>query len=255
MHWPAMPDKFNDRGVVRREGRLPRLYVPDKFQASRWDRLAKVRLDLPPCNRDVALLDRPVQSVEHDQRYEVQLAAGGVVGKETTCHPLVACLSVDSSNLAEPAPRNGTRDVRAMHHTTHIMTPQTSQRGATIRATISAVERAAELRAALLDDQILRREATLVLDVLPSGCDLIAWSPEGFTVAAVASVLAREQDREVRVHRASLLAPLAASPRLGAGWTWVTVEELLGLGHPRSWAIHWAEARGGQPHRGPVLVT
>jgi hypothetical protein len=67
-------------------------------------------------------------------------------------------------------------------------------------------------------------------------------------------VLADESGRQLTVHRASLVAPLAPCLR-AATWTWVSAEELLGLGAPRSWAIAWAEAQRGMLYRGSVSLA
>lgn len=134
-----------------------------------------------------------------------------------------------------------------------IMTHQNAQKRAPL-GVAQIASRAEGIRYALLDATLLRREAELVLATLPLGCDLLAWSPEGFTIAAVSSVLADEAGREVNVHRASLLAPLAESPQR-EDWTWVAVEELLGLGPAREWAVAWARAEGGRQHHAPVLVS
>jgi len=126
------------------------------------------------------------------------------------------------------------------------MAHQKAQKRARSRATL--VARGAALREALQHSLPLRREAERLLAAVPRTCsDLLAWSPEGYNVALVASVLADEQRRHIAVHRASLIAPLAPRLRTDA-WTWVSVEELLGFGPPRSWAIAWAESRGGMAH-------
>jgi hypothetical protein len=114
--------------------------------------------------------------------------------------------------------------------------------------------RAAELRTALGRPSALRAEAERLLDHTPAGCDLLAWSPEGYNVALVASVIADENRRSLTVHRASLIAPLA--PRLREEpWRWVSVEELLGLGGVRGWATAWATAHGGKAYRSAVPLA
>jgi hypothetical protein len=60
--------------------------------------------------------------------------------------------------------------------------------------------------------------------------------------------------REVIVHRASHLTPPTAPLRAGR-WTWVSAEELLGLGAPRAWVREWASARGGVPYRQPLALV
>ena len=108
------------------------------------------------------------------------------------------------------------------------------------------LDRVAELRNALGRQTDLREEAERLLAAVPPRCDLLAWSPEGYNVALVASVLADQAGRELLVHYASLVAPLARSPRRRA-WRWVSAEELLGLGPPRAWASAWAADRNGAP--------
>jgi hypothetical protein len=134
------------------------------------------------------------------------------------------------------------------------MTHQIAQKVAPSGEAILWLERAVEIRAALLDARLLRREAKSVLSSLPLGCDLLAWSPEGFAIAAVASVVADDLGREVNVHHASLIAPLAPLPDRGR-WSWVAVEELLGLGPVRSWAAEWAYERGGWQHHERVSLV
>lgn len=110
------------------------------------------------------------------------------------------------------------------------------------------LDRALELRTALGRPDALRREAERLLQALPAGCDLLTWSPEGYNIALVASVIGDGLGQRVIVHRASLVAPLAPPVRIHA-WTWVCAEELLGLGPPRTWATTWAESRYGTPYR------
>lgn len=115
------------------------------------------------------------------------------------------------------------------------------------------LDRAAELRASLGRPALLRDEAERLLSSVPGDCnDVVAWSPEGYNVSLVASVLAEQDDRELIVHYASLHAPLAPPLRAGS-WTWVSAEELLGLGPPRVWASKWAVQRGGVRHEMSVV--
>jgi hypothetical protein len=96
---------------------------------------------------------------------------------------------------------------------------------------------------------LLRGEAERLLEATPHDCrDLLAWSAEGYAVGLIASVLAEAAGRELQVHRASLVAPLATSPRTSA-WAWLCAEELLGIGGARAWATSWATTRGGRPYR------
>jgi hypothetical protein len=104
-------------------------------------------------------------------------------------------------------------------------------------------DRAEELRLALTDPTLLRREAQSLVDAVPRGCDLLAWSPEGATIAAVASVLAEEEGQRLVVRHASLLEPLARTT--STEWSWVSAEEILGVGRPRTWAVEWAKTHCG----------
>jgi len=124
------------------------------------------------------------------------------------------------------------------------MAHQNAQQVAIDRADL--VDRAAQLRSALARPAGLREQAERLLDAVPDGCDVLAWSPEGFSVALVASVLAEQAGRELIVHRASLVAPLA-QPLRDEAWTWLCAEEVLGFGAVRGWAAAWAAARRGSP--------
>jgi hypothetical protein len=138
----------------------------------------------------------------------------------------------------------------------HIMTHQTAQKVAQSRAQ-TRINRAAEIRASLRDSAATHREVEKVLADLPTDCDLLAWSTEGYAVALAAAVIGHTDGRRIRVHRASLLTPLAltSAPERNRAWTWVAVEELLGLGPPRHWALEWARARGGREHRNLVALV
>lgn len=117
---------------------------------------------------------------------------------------------------------------------------------ATDRALIERVARASELRAAIREPALLLAEAERVLRLVPDECDtLLAWSDEGYAVAAAASVLAAGRGTDLALERASHLAPLAPAPALA--WSWASVEQLLGLGEVRPWARQWADDRGGRP--------
>jgi hypothetical protein len=112
---------------------------------------------------------------------------------------------------------------------------------------VNRLERIAEVRAAISDPERLRNEAERLVEAVPDDCqDVLTWSDEGYAVSLVASVLALDVGRELVVHRASMLAPLAPLLR-AAVWSWVCAEELLGVGHTRAWAAHWAARRGGRP--------
>jgi hypothetical protein len=116
------------------------------------------------------------------------------------------------------------------------------------------LDRANKIRAAVGHPPALRDEAERLLHATPPDCDLLAWSPEGYNIALVASVLADGIGREIRVHHASLVEPLAPVLR-GDPWVWISAEELLGLGEPRAWATAWAAARGGTPHDSVVSLA
>jgi hypothetical protein len=126
------------------------------------------------------------------------------------------------------------------------MTHQNAQKVAPIGA--KQLDRVATIRAALHDPAQLRTQAERLLAGVPAGCsDLLAWSPEGYSIALVASVLAKQAGRDVVAHHASLVTPLAPAARKTT-WAWISVEESLGLGSTRHWAQAWATSRGGVPH-------
>jgi hypothetical protein len=107
------------------------------------------------------------------------------------------------------------------------------------------VVRAAQLRAAIRDCSQLLAEAERILEAVPDGCDiLLAWSDEGCAVAAAASALAADRGRRLNFERASHLVPLSPAP--AETWSFVSVEQLLGLGDVRPWARRWAHDRGGR---------
>lgn len=109
------------------------------------------------------------------------------------------------------------------------------------------------MRAILGQPAALRVEAEDLLESCPGDCaDVLAWSPEGYAVALVASVLAEARGRDLVAHRASLVTPLAR-PLRTERWTWASAEELLGLGPVRSWASAWAATQGGAPHGESVV--
>ena len=110
------------------------------------------------------------------------------------------------------------------------------------------LDRIAVIRKALTQPALLRTEAERLLSRIPDDChDVLSWSTEGHAIALAAAVLGQGQRREVVVHRASLVAPLAPRAREGE-WRWVCAEEILGLGPARSWAVEWASERCGARH-------
>lgn len=120
------------------------------------------------------------------------------------------------------------------------------------------LDRAQRLRATVADPVELVATAKRVIDALPDGCrHLVAFCPEGYALGAAAMTLACSEGRDVRVHRASLVAPLAQGPQ-EPGWHWMNVEEAFGLGRVRSWVVEWAHQRGGAepstPIRQPTLA-
>jgi hypothetical protein len=118
---------------------------------------------------------------------------------------------------------------------------------------LARLDAVSEIRIALSEPEVLRERADALLAAVPEDCDLLTWSPEGHSVALVASIVGLEADRDVKVHHASLLAPLATRLREDA-WSWVCAEEILGFGPVRSWAIDWARQRGGRQRLGSTLV-
>lgn len=113
------------------------------------------------------------------------------------------------------------------------------------RRLYARVVRTEQLRAAIRDGGLLLDEAERVLDAVPVGCDiLLAWSDEGHAVAAAAAAVAASRGRRLSLERAAHLAPLV--PARVRGWSFVSVEQLLGLGDVRPWARRWATDRGGR---------
>jgi hypothetical protein len=107
------------------------------------------------------------------------------------------------------------------------------------------VARAQQLRAAIGEPAGLVGEARRLLAATPAACThLVAFSSEGFAVAAVTTALALEGGRELGVERASHLAPLDPGPEREQ-WRWMSVEQALGLGQARPWVRQWAAQRGG----------
>ncbi len=114
------------------------------------------------------------------------------------------------------------------------------------------LDRAQDLRAAVADPYELVATAKRVIHALPDDCrHLVAFCPEGYALGAAAVTLARTEGRDVRVHRASLVAPLAQGPQ-ESSWHWMSVEEAFGLGPVRSWVVDWAHERGGAEPSTPV---
>src|SRR5687767_13795687 len=123
--------------------------------------------------------------------------------------------------------------------------PTSAAAAAEDRQLYACVARAEQLRASTRDGSLLLAEAERVLSAMPDGCDvLLAWSNEGHAVAAAAAAFAAGRGKLLRPERASHLAPLAPAPV--SAWSFVSVEQLLGLGDIRPWARRWAEDRGGQ---------
>jgi hypothetical protein len=110
---------------------------------------------------------------------------------------------------------------------------------------LKRIEQANHLRTVARDPAELSMTAKRLLATVPDNCDvLVAWSNEGFGIAAAAAVLANEDGRRLGVERASHVAPLGPAP--AAQWTWINVEHALGVGAVRPWAKDWAERRGGR---------
>jgi hypothetical protein len=107
------------------------------------------------------------------------------------------------------------------------------------------VERAQRLRTVVRDPVKLAAEAGRLLRLVPDSCDvLVSWSNEGFAIGAAAAVIALDEGRQLSIERASHLRPLDSIP--ASSWTWVNVEEALGIGDVRPWAKEWALRRGGE---------
>lgn len=116
---------------------------------------------------------------------------------------------------------------------------------------LDRVRRVSELRQALQTAEGLVAEANRLLAEVPSECDaVVAFSEEGYAVAAAASVAAKGKGRNLAAHRASTLRPLAPAPH-SHGWKWSSAEEALGIGPARQWVLEWAEGRGGT---GPIAL-
>src|SRR5689334_7772169 len=91
------------------------------------------------------------------------------------------------------------------------------------------IQRVGELRSRIAEPALLVHEAQEVLGATPSSCEvLVAFSDEGHAVATACCALGFPK-RQLRVERASLLKPLEEG-RGAVGWTWLGVEEALGLG-------------------------
>jgi hypothetical protein len=102
----------------------------------------------------------------------------------------------------------------------------------------------ATLRRELSNPEELHRRAGGVLDRTPLSCQvLVAFSNEGYAIGVAAACLAFRRGRRLEIHRASLLRPLAPACEV-PGWSWMNVEEALGLGPVRSWVRGWADERG-----------
>lgn len=114
--------------------------------------------------------------------------------------------------------------------------------------------RVQQLRAAVVDPVALVAEANQLLMLTPRQCThLIAFCPEGHAVASAAATLALADGRELGVHLASHLAPLAPAPAR-EGWRWMSVEQALGLGPVRPWVARWARQRGGEEALAPSVA-
>jgi hypothetical protein len=107
------------------------------------------------------------------------------------------------------------------------------------------IAQADALRAMVRDPDELARAASALAGDTPDRTILLAWSNEGFAVAAACSVVALRLGKQLTAERASHVAPLAPSPS-ATGWRWRGVEEALGFGPTRQWALEWATVRGGQ---------
>lgn len=242
---------LNDLAVANCKYGVSSLRVPDDRQPRAREPSAKAWLNLRPDHPYVALSNDLVEHLQDDGLDEIELGAHCALLKQTLLDPPLPGLTQNTADLADTGWIHRSQDIRGARHTTHIMTHQNAQKVATLVS--HPTRRAAEIRAVLDDPKRLRLEATRVLDALPRGCDLLAWSPEGATIAAVASVIADEAGRRVRARRASMLEPLHKAD--GKSWVWVSVEELLGCGHVRTWAVEWAHGQGGRPHDDSIALA
>lgn len=116
------------------------------------------------------------------------------------------------------------------------------------------MHRVQQLRNAVVDPVSLVSIANELLAVTPARCtQLVAFCPEGHAVAAAAAAVALAEGRELGVHLASHLAPLASGPSRES-WQWVSVENALGLGPVRPWVARWALQRGGGDPLAPSVT-
>jgi hypothetical protein len=113
-------------------------------------------------------------------------------------------------------------------------------------------DRAQELRAIVVQPLALAACARQLLAEIPPSCEyLVAFSVEGYAVGAATSALSAADGRLVHLLRASHIAPLSPHPE-SRSWSWMNVEEALGLGPPRSWVVAWSRERGGAPPLSPA---
>lgn len=122
----------------------------------------------------------------------------------------------------------------------------------------SRLNEVGRLRDALNDPARLLREAEGVLAGTPDRCQsLVSFCEEGAVIGAVCSAIAEQRGRRLPAKRASLLRPLSGVQE-DAGWTWLSVEDALGLGAPRQWVREWADAHGAgalvRPHSKGLLA-
>lgn len=117
---------------------------------------------------------------------------------------------------------------------------------------VTRIEAVQWLRTAIEDPPLLAAVATRLLSATPPHCGrFVAFSPEGHAIAVAASTVAFTQRRTIPVARATHLSPLRrvapAEP-----WTWLGVEEALGLGATRGWVVRWARANGAGQQLAPL---
>ncbi len=123
-----------------------------------------------------------------------------------------------------------------------------------VESHLDRIAAAVRIRADLADPARLALLADRVLRLVPKEAPaLVAWTPEGHVVAGVASVVARASGRELCAVNASHVAPLGKGPSLPVDWAWASVEEALGFGPPRPWALNWVTAAGGQREPQPLV--
>jgi hypothetical protein len=230
-----MPNPIGQCVVRVNHDRLPSFRIPDQSQLIAGNSLSQLRTGLWPADPDVAFGQCPKQGAQHDLLYEVELPVARLLFQQVSANPIGASLLKDPSDLAELL--GGQRKVVwSFRHTSQEMNSRFVSK-------FDPVTRAQSLREDLRDPVRLEQITRQALSRLPETCEVVvAFSVEGYAVAAACSALAMEEGRPIRIERATLLAPLASGDFDGSSWA--SIEEALGFGPPRSWVVEWAESRG-----------